>query len=232
MVFVALAIIGAVLALVNFKMWRSLPKSNSTRNLLSGNLLRILGSVSVTSSWAISMYALYVYLGAALYTENNFSSPEVAAAIIFYGIGAVLGSLTGGQLADRFGEKEISRGTHIILTVILVCLGIFFTASFWIYCFLFLWAFVGYAGFSSNTARLAVEYPNDRGSVMAWNMTALYVGITLGSMIGGFVITKWGYTILPYVCSIAALLSFVLSTQKVKETKTKSAASNTLLNKD
>ena len=62
---------------------------------------------------------------------------------------------------------------------------------------------------------------------MAWNMTALYVGITLGSMLGGFIISNWGYTLLPYVCSIAALLSFVLSTQKFKETKTKSAASNT-----
>ena len=219
-VFVALAIIGAILAGVNFIAWKNHPKGNSTRKLLGGNLLRIVGSVSVTACWAISMYALYVYLGAALYSENKFSSPAIAAAIIFYGIGAVIGSLTGGRLTDRFGEKKISRVTLIFLTLILVCLGIFFTSGFWIYCFLFLWAFAGYAGFSSNTARLAVEYPNERGSVMAWNMTALYIGITLGSMLGGFVISNWGYTFLPYVCSIAAILSFVLSTQKVKETKT------------
>ena len=65
-------------------MWKNNSKSNSTRNLLGGNLLRIFGSVSVTTSWAISMYALYVYLGAALYSENRFLSPEIAAAIIFY----------------------------------------------------------------------------------------------------------------------------------------------------
>ena len=226
-VFVALAIIGALLAVVNLNMWKNHPKSDSTRNLRGGNLRRIVGSVSVTTCWAISMYALYVYLGAALYSENKFSSPEIAAAIIFYGIGAVIGSLMGGQLTDRFGEKKISKVTLIFLTLILVWLGIFFTSGIWIYFCLFLWAFVGYAGFTSYTVRLAVEYPNDRGSVMAWNMTALYVGITLGSMLGGFVISNWGYTFLPFVCSIAALLSFVLSTQKVKETKTKSAASNT-----
>ena len=62
---------------------------------------------------------------------------------------------------------------------------------------------------------------------MAWNMTALYIGITLGSMLGGFVISKWGYSFLPYACSIAAILSFILSTQNVKETKTKSAVTNT-----
>ena len=225
-VFVALAIMGAILAVVNFKTWKTNSKSNSTRNLLGGNLLRIFGSVSVTTSWAISMYALYVYLGAALYSENKFSSAEIAAAITFYGIGAVIGSLMGGQLTDRFGEKKISTVTLIFLTLILVCLGIFFTSAIWIYFCLFLWALVGYAGFTSYTARLAVEYPNDRGSVMAWNMTALYVGITLGSMLGGLVISIWGYTFLPYVCSIAAMLSLVLSMQKVKEIKVESVVSH------
>lgn len=220
-VFVALALMGAILAVVNHKTWKNNSKSLSARNLLGGNLLRIFGSVSVTTSWAISMYALYVYLGAALYSENSFSSLEIAAAITFYGVGAVIGSLTGGQLTDRFGEKKISRLTLIFLALILVCLGIFFTSSIWIYFYLFLWALIGYAGFTAYTARLAGEYPNERGTVMAWNMTALYVGITLGSMLGGYVISNWGYTLLPYVCSIAAILSFALSCQQVKETNTK-----------
>ena len=224
-VFVIMATLGTILAVVNFKTWKYIPKSDLTRNLLEGNLLRILGSVTVTAIWAISMYALYVYLGAALYSENKFSSSEIALAVIFYGIGAVLGSLISGQLTDRFGERKISKVTLIFLTLILVCLGIFFTSGDWIYFFLFLWALVGYAGFTSYQARLAVEYPNERGIVMAWNNTALYIGITLGSMIGGFVISKWGYSFLPYVCSIAAILSFVLSTQKVQETKTESAVS-------
>lgn len=226
-VFVIMAVIGAILAVVNFNTWKYVPKIYLTRNLLEGNLLRILGSVSVTTFWAISMYALYVYLGASLYSENRFSSTEIALAITFYGIGAVLGSLISGQLTDRFGERNISKVTLMFLTLIFVCLGIFSTSGDWIYFFLFLWALVGYAGFSSYQARLAVEYSNERGIVMAWNNTALYIGITLGSMIGGFVISKWGYSFLPYVCSIVAVLSFVLSTQKVQETKKESAYSDT-----
>ncbi|MET3696573.1 predicted MFS family arabinose efflux permease [Bacillus oleivorans] len=222
-VFVVMAIIGAILAVVNFKTWKYVPKSDLTRNLLEGNLLRILGSVSVTTIWAISMYALYVYSGAALYSENRFSSSEIALAITFYGIGAVLGSLISGQLTDRFGERKISKVTLIFLTLIFVCLGIFFSSGDWIYFFLFIWALVGYAGFTSYQARLAVEYSNERGIVMAWNNTALYIGITIGSMIGGFVISNWGYPFLPYVCSIAAIISFILSTQKVQETKKESS---------
>ncbi|WP_246629368.1 MFS transporter [Mesobacillus maritimus] len=113
----------------------------------------------------------------------------------------------------------------IFLTLILVCLGIFFSSGDWIYFFLFIWALVGYAGFTSYQARLAVEYPKERGIVMAWNNTALYIGITIGSVIGGYVISNWGYAFLPYFCSIAAIISFVLSIQKVQETKIESAFS-------
>lgn len=215
-VFVVLAIIGAILAIVNFNTWKSKLKSHSTRSLFNGHLLKIFGSVSVTTCWAISMYALYVYLGAALYSENKFSSSQVAFAITIFGIGAIIGSLTGGHLTDKFGEKTISKITLSLLSVTLVCTGIFFTYGHWIYIFLFLWALVGYTAFTSYKARLAMEYSYDKGIAMGWNMTALYVGITLGSMLGGFVISNWGYAYLPYVCSIAALASLVLSTQKVK----------------
>ncbi|PZX02363.1 putative MFS family arabinose efflux permease [Psychrobacillus insolitus] len=224
-VFVVMATLGTILAVVNFKTWKYVPRSDLTRNQLEGNLLRILGSVSVTTIWAISMYALYVYLGAALYSENRFSSSEIALAVIFYGIGAVLGSLISGQFTDRFGERKISKVTLFFLTLILICLGIFFSSGDWIYFFLFIWALVGYAGFTSYQARLAVEYPEERGIVLAWNNTALYIGITIGSIIGGYVISNWGYPFLPYFCSIVAIISFVLSTQKVQETKKESADS-------
>lgn len=216
-VFVVLAIIGAILAVVNFKTWASIPKNYSTTNLLQGSLLRILGSVSVTTVWAISMYALYVYLGAVLYSANNFTSSEIALAITFYGAGAVLGSLTSGQLTDKFGERKISIVSLIFLALILFCLGKSFSLGDWVYFFLFTWALIGYAGFTSYQARLAVEYPKERGIVMAWNNTALYMGITLGSMVGGYIITNWSYSLLPYVCSIIAITGFVISNQKVKE---------------
>ncbi|GGI17533.1 MFS transporter [Gottfriedia solisilvae] len=224
-VFVVMAIIGAILSIVNFKVWKYNPKKDFSRNLFDGNLLRILGSVSVTTIWSISMYALYVYLGASLYSENRFSSSEIALAVTFYGMGAVLGSLTSGQLTDKIGERQISIASLFFLILILICIGIFFSHGAWVYCLLFLWALVGYGGFTSYQARLAVEYPQQRGIVMAWNNTALYIGITIGSMFGGYVISNWGYNILPYVCSITAFVSFVLSTQKVQKARKESSFS-------
>ncbi|MBD1382814.1 MFS transporter [Metabacillus arenae] len=213
-VFFTMAFAGVTLALINFNIWRTVPNNRSRNYQKQGNLLRILRSVSVTTIWAISMYALYVYLGAALYSENQFSSSEIALAVAFYGIGAVLGSLSSGQLTHRFGEHTLSKVTLLLLTITLLAIGIFFSAGGWLYFFLFMWALVGYAGFTSYQARLAAEYPEDRGIAMAWNNTALYIGITLGSMLGGYVITIWGYSMLPFVCAGTAIISFFLSNYK------------------
>lgn len=218
-VFLVMAVVGIALVFVNFKTWRSIHPNHSRKNLLQANGFRILGSVSVTTIWAISMYSLYVYLGAALYSENNFTSSEIALAITFYGVGAVLGSLASGQLTNKLGENIVSKVTLILLTINLIAIGTFFSSGYLLYFFLFMWALVGYSGFTSYQARLAAEYPNDRGIVMAWNNTALYIGITLGSIIGGYVITNWGYFMLPFVCAGLAAISLILSTQKVKEEK-------------
>lgn len=218
-VFIIMAILGMILMVINSKTWANVHKREPKRNLMERNMLRILYSVSVTTTWAISMYALYVYLGTALYTEIGFSSSEIALAVSVYGIGAVLGSLISGQLTDRFGETKISKVALLFLTMILVCLGIFFFNGVWIYFLMFFWALIGYTGFTSYQARLAVEYPKERGIVMAWNNTALYIGITIGSMIGGYVISNWGFLYLPYVCSIPAVISYILSTQNIKGLK-------------
>ncbi|UOR12566.1 MFS transporter [Halobacillus amylolyticus] len=214
-VFLAMALMGAILVVINFKTWESIPRIPSGRKVIKGNMARILGSVSVTTIWAISMYALYVYLGAALYSLNKFTTSEVSLAVTFFGIGAVMGSLTSGQMTDRFGESVISKVTLALLSIVLIVLGVFFSSGGWIYLILFLWALVGYAGFTSYQARLAADFQEHRGTAFAWNNTALYIGITLGSIIGSYVVANWGYSLLPFISSGAAAISFVMSTHKL-----------------
>lgn len=209
-VFIVTAFIGLVLAGINYKTWGLVQIPQKGKKHLNGSIPKIISSVSVTTLWAISMYSLYVYLGAALYSVNNFTVTEIAKAVTFFGIGAVIGSLSSGRLTDKFGEKRISETTLILLSLTLVGMGIFFTVGSWIYLFLLLWAMVGYAGFASYQARLALDFPDKRGMVMAWNNTALYGGITVGSMFGGWVITEWGYTVLPYAAGGIGFLGYLL----------------------
>ena len=55
-------------------------------------------------------------------------------------------------------------------------------------------------------SRVRFIYVFWRGMAMALNNTALYVGITLGSLIGGWVIAKCAFATLPLICAVIALL--------------------------
>ncbi|SHI31816.1 MFS transporter [Desulfosporosinus lacus] len=217
-IFIGLAIIAALLSILNFRVWASIQKVDSIEAPTKGSVLRIISAVSVTAFWAIAMYALYVFLGTGLVLYNHFSSNELAASITVFGIGAVLGSLCSGRVTDKIGTRMVSIFSTAILIGVLALLGLFFSARTLVYLLLFLWALTGYASFTSYQARLAEEFPETRGMALALNNTALYIGITLGSMTGSLVITKWGFFALPFICSGIALISCLISAKRKRHT--------------
>lgn len=209
-IFISLATIAALLSILNFRVWASINKVHSTEAQTKGNAIRIISAVSVTTFWAIAMYALYVFLGTGLVLYNHFSSSELAASISAYGIGAVIGSLSSGRATDKIGARMVSRFSTAMLIGILALLGFFFSSETLVYFLLFLWALIGYTSFTSYQARLAEEFPEARGMSLALNNTALYIGITLGSILGSFVIAKFEFYILPFICSGIALISSLI----------------------
>lgn len=73
-IFLLLAAVGVVFAIVNGVVWKSIVKVSGKSNRPDRReLSNILIAVSVTTLWAIAMYAVYVYLGTGLYVENHFS---------------------------------------------------------------------------------------------------------------------------------------------------------------
>ncbi|MDO0825006.1 MFS transporter [Desulfosporosinus nitroreducens] len=217
-IFIGLAIIAALLSILNFRVWASIQKVHSVEAPTKGSVLRIISAVSVTAFWAIAMYALYVFLGTGLVLYNHFSSGELAASITAFGIGAVIGSLGSGRVTDKIGTRMVSIFSTAILIGVLALLGLFFSSGTLVYFLLFLWALTGYASFTSYQARLAGEFPESRGMALALNNTALYIGITLGSMTGSLVIAKCGFFALPFICSGIALISCLISAKRKRHT--------------
>lgn len=134
-VFISLAIIAAILSIINFRVWASINKVHPGEAQRKGNTIKIISAVSVTTFWAIAMYALYVFLGTGLVLYNDFSSSELAASITAYGIGAVIGSLSSGRVTDKIGARIVSIFSTAMLIGILVLLGFSFHRELWfIFC--------------------------------------------------------------------------------------------------
>jgi DHA1 family purine base/nucleoside efflux pump-like MFS transporter len=215
MVFGGLAAVTALLSVVNLLVWPSHPASARSANLRAapGDLRMMVTHVSTTLLWGAAVYGFYTYLGTGLRLDGRFTTGLVAAGLVTYGVGATAGSLFGGRLADRWGSGRVVRASLIALAVVLAFVGALLHARVGLLLVLPWLSFTGYAFFPAFQAELAASFPKHRGKIMAWNNTALYMGITLGSLIGGWV-AQQSFQALPFVCAVIALVNALLSLRR------------------
>ena len=177
------------------------------------NWRRRLRAVSVTALWALAVYGVYTYLGTILTGTLHASAGLVAAALACYGVGAVAGNLAGGRLADQHGPRRVSVAS---LTGLVVALAAFAAAvhigTAAVLVVLAALGLVAYPFFAAQQARLAAAFPAAGGTLLAWNNSAMYAGILVGSAAGGRVLHAHGATILAAAAAAVAALAVAAAT--------------------
>ncbi|MBV9200222.1 MAG: MFS transporter [Alphaproteobacteria bacterium] len=133
--------------------------------------------------WSTGLYGVYTYLGAGL-TAAGFSSRQIAIAIAVYGCGAIIGVLVGGRVADRLGVKWTANASLVGLCACLLLLRLAFDTGRLVEPALGLSSAVAQLFFPAQQAGLANDFPRQRATVLAWNNSALFLGISLGSFLG------------------------------------------------
>ena len=161
-----------------------------------------------TVLWATALYGVYTYLGTWL-TGAGLSPSGIANAIACYGIGALVGTLLGGQLADRFGTTQTMLTSLAGLIVCLVLFGIGVGTGAVADALLAVMSVFAQFFFPAQQARLAREFPGHRAFMLAMNNSALFLGISLGSLIGGEAITRSGFQADAGVAAIIACGSLI-----------------------
>ncbi|PAE07938.1 MFS transporter [Terribacillus saccharophilus] len=132
-------------------------------------------------------YTIYAYFTPFLESELGLNTQWISICYFIFGIAAVGGGAFGGSLADKFGSK-----VSIILVVasfaIILFLLPFSTVSFP----LFLVVMVIWAALSWSLAPPLQNYivetdAETAGIHQSFNNSALQIGISLGSLVGGVV---------------------------------------------
>lgn len=191
-VFAGLGVGSLVLVSVNLRVWPGKRGTTSPAEPPSRSTLLVIAvRLAPTVVWSTAVYATYTYLGAGL-GVLGYSTEKIAEAILFYGCGSMIGALAGGRIADRYGDR-------LTATIALAGLGI---------CFLLLrlsldsgilvaWGFglssaVAQVFFPAQQAGLVRDFAGRRAAVLAWNSSALFLGVSLGSVLGGPAISRGG----------------------------------------
>lgn len=191
-VFVAFAALSVALLWANGRVW---PPSQPAA-LAGGGSLRRPGAaaprLALTVLWSTALYGMYTYLGTGL-DGSGFTAERTADVILLYGLAAVCGNLAGGYLADRLGSPLVIGASLSGVAASFLVLQLAMQMQQFVGPAFALASAAAQLFFPAQQARLAADYPTRRASILAWNNAALFLGISLGSLIGGEAVAIGGF---------------------------------------
>ena len=212
-VFTALAFASGLLAWLNLRVWvdeRGFAEPSRLHTPPRLAALFLMRRLAPTVVWSTSHYGVYSYLGAGL-TALGFSGGQIARAILFYGCGAIVGALVGGRMADRLGPKFTTGASFAGLCACFVLLRLALDTGVLLEPFLGVCSAVAQLFFPAQQAGLASEFPDRRGTALAWNNSALFVGISLGSLVGGAAASRGNFDATLTICAGIAVLGCLVN---------------------
>jgi len=153
---------------------------------------RLMGAVAFTALFIGGLYVCYTFLAPLLETLYGLSRDGVTGMLLLFGLGAVAGNAMGGRLTDRIGPRR----TLVLLCLAQTLLMPALTLPTWplavVGVLMFVWSLFGWSFMVPQQARLAALDPARLPVLFALNASAIYVGATLGSGLGGAVLNGLG----------------------------------------
>jgi predicted MFS family arabinose efflux permease len=208
-VFGSFAAMSLILAWANNRVWHD-PSAAQSRVAPAHRLTPtvLAAQLAPTVLWSAALYAMYTYLGEGL-SASGHSTEQIAEAILFYGCGAIAGTLIGGRVADRLGARmtiSISLSglsSCLLLLLVALQLGVIVDCAFG------LASLSAQLFFPAQQLRLANQFPNGRAAILAWNNSALFLGISLGSLIGGQAVAFGGFETDLMIAAAIAIVGWI-----------------------
>ncbi|MCU5002157.1 MFS transporter [Bacillus tropicus] len=189
-------------------------------------MVSVLFALLATFLWTIGLHGMFSYIG--VYYGDNFglSVGEIGIVIFLAGVGSVAGNILGGKLADKIGKKNVIVIASIVSSISVMLFSLS-TGNLVIAIIVhIIWSlFIGF-GQASLTALISELKPAVRGTVMALNSSAMYIGMTFASGVASLTVSHgFPFSSLGIMCAIASLLVlpiiFVLVKEKTSPNKKK-----------
>lgn len=223
--FLAVSLIGvvaiiasAILVPNNIKNKSAARISDQVKVLMNPRLLLI---YAITALGYGGVFTTFTFLAPMMQEQAGFSASMVSWILLAYGVSVAIGNIWGGKLADRHGAVKALTIIFAALAALAALLLIFqFTSGFGIPALITLlvmgiFAFGNVPGLQVYVVQKAEEVtPNAVDVASGLNIAAFNVGIALGSVIGGQVVSTIGLAQTPWIGAVivaGALLLIRLS---------------------
>jgi DHA1 family purine ribonucleoside efflux pump-like MFS transporter len=195
----AMAMTAGLAAVAMVLQWLSLPTLPATTSNSLSDVLRLTRRRGIQLGMLVILllmtghFAGSVYLRPFLEQVTQLATGPIALALLGFGIAAVIGNVVGGRMSDANIRAAVTTTAALLAfaALALVLWGVHIPVAFG---FVALWGLAfGMAPvvLPNNLSRAAPDALEAAGSLM---ITSFQVAITIGAIVGGYVVDTYGAT--------------------------------------
>lgn len=212
----AMAITAGFAAVAMLLQILSLPSLPASASNSMGDVLRLVRRRSVQLGMLAILLLMTGHFAGSVYVRPFFeqvtllATGQIALALLGFGIAAVIGNVAGGRMADANIRLAliVTAGLMAMAVLALVLWGVHMGVAFG---FSVLWGFAfGMAPvvLPTNLSRGAPDALESAGSLM---VVSFQVAITIGAVVGGYVVDSYGATGPLILTAVLAAATVVLA---------------------
>jgi predicted MFS family arabinose efflux permease len=198
-----------------------LPRQDGVRAVGLGERLAVARRPDVLALLALTMLALVgpfaanTYLGVLVEATLGVGGDWLVAVLMLFGAMSFAGSQFGGYGADRWPRE---RFIAAIFAVLIVAFALLAAGPRWgglaggaaLLAGLTLWGLFGWAFPIVQQARIVSLDPALAPITLSLNVSALYLGAALGSLLGGLAVRQWSVGAVGWVAAASELPALAL----------------------
>jgi len=205
----ALAAIGIATALPRLQSARAAGFAERLAVMRRPDVLRML---TLTALALIGPFALNTFLGVLVESAFGVGGDQLALVLAFFGIVSFIGSQFGGYAADRWPRERFLVIVFVVLIAAFPLLSIGprlggEAGAALLFAGLALWGVFGWAFPIIQQARLVTLDPAMAPITLSLNISALYIGVAIGSSLGAWTIARWSVDAIGLVAGASEIVA-------------------------
>ncbi|CAM3760017.1 Purine efflux pump PbuE [Pseudomonas reidholzensis] len=213
-VFVGLALLAGAVLLVA---WRALPALQGSERVAASSYLHHLRDGRLVAAQLVSLlmiaghFTVFAYLAPYALQVGQVPAPWLAGVFAAFGIAGVSGGYLGGWMADRLGATRAIAVTPVLyLTSLLVLpLG---AGTPWLFLpMMMLWGGVSWMISPVVQSYLAARGASTFQAGMSLNLSAMHLGVGVGTGVGGLVIAQSSLAVTPWAGGMLTAIALGLA---------------------
>ena len=172
----------------------------------------VLQTLTLTTLALVGPFAVNTFMGLLAETALGIGGDKLALVLVFFGVVSFLGSQFGGYAADRWPRERYLVIVFVVLIAAfpLMSLGPQLgggAGAALLFAGVALWGVFGWSFPIVQQARIVSLDPAMAPITLSLNISALYVGVAIGSSLGAWTVARWSVDAIGYVAGASEVLA-------------------------